>query len=544
MGQTSHASEQKSGKFMVKCIPLRSCVDRPHISVPGLRSKEVSSFLKSLGRGGEDVFVSRDLQRAFLPQTALTRTNTEEKLEGPKNALPVKEELDDDDGEGDEYEDVKENFDEESDDRKDVDMDFEEQEDKMASPISSDVEDFNEDENSSEDSDYEEEPSQRRKKTRKYNLSNLRQFRGKTENELKNISLNKKQKSEQRRRKFGCTICEKWFRKESVLLNHVTKKHGPAPPPQCDICLATFESHKKRQYHRKVEHSEMVPCEECGRNYPMSIMTEHMKNVHDNCEPRTCEHCGAVFTNKRKFGLHVRSHTNPKVTKANARDAWMVKIKENCKCQMEFTTKRSHIEHYKIVHENYQECSKCKKLVKNLDERRHRCEKPKPATPKKGHTCEECGKFVENYASMWYHMNAFHSKTSESCEICGKIFKSRTHLKSHLKNFHAEKSTCVVCGIQVHGSDHDIGDDDRDGNDNVINDDNMTTVTTMPTMTMGMTMRMMVQVKDLKEHMGTMHTAEQDKPFKCDQCGKGFTSNYLLRNHMNIHLNIKPYVCR
>ena len=129
--------------------------------------------MKSLGRGGEDVFVSRDLQRAFLLQTALTRTSTEEKLEGPKNILPVKEEIDDDGGEGDEYEDVKENFDEISDDRKDDDMDFEEHEDKMASPISSDVEDFNEDENSSEDSDYEAEPGQRRKKARKYNLSNL-----------------------------------------------------------------------------------------------------------------------------------------------------------------------------------------------------------------------------------------------------------------------------------------------------------------------------------------------------------------------------------
>ena len=97
-------------------------------------------------------------------------------------------------------------------------------------------------------------------------------------------------------------------------------------------------------------------------------------------------------------------------------------------------------------------------------------------------------------------------------------------MKSHLKNFHAEKSTCVVCGIQVGGRDDDIDDDDRDDNDNVINDDYKTTLTTMTTMTMGMTMgmtmRMMVQVKDLKEHMGTIHTAEQDKPFKCDQCGK------------------------
>ena len=44
--------------------------------------------------------------------------------------------------------------------------------------------------------------------------------------------------------------------------------------------------------------------------------------------------------------------------------------------------------------------------------------------------------------------------------------------------------------------------------------------------------------------MGSMHTAEEDKPFNCDQCGKGFPVEWRLRNHMNVHLNLKPFVCR
>ena len=74
-------------------------------------------------------------------------------------------------------------------------------------------------------------------------------------------------------------------------------------------------------------------------------------------------------------------------------------------------------------------------------------------------------------------------------------------MKSHMKTNHDEKTACVHCGKQV---------------------------------------------QNMKEHIGSVHTADHNKPFKCDHdhCGKGFVDNRKLRDHMNIHLNMKPYVCR
>ena len=84
-------------------------MDRTYISVPGLLSREVHSFLSSLVDGGEDVFVGEDLRRAFYlqaafkatrfgaPTTTTTTTTTtrlgEGKLEEPRTEVPVEEEI-------------------------------------------------------------------------------------------------------------------------------------------------------------------------------------------------------------------------------------------------------------------------------------------------------------------------------------------------------------------------------------------------------------------------------------------------------------------
>ena len=45
-------------------------------------------------------------------------------------------------------------------------------------------------------------------------------------------------------------------------------------------------------------------------------------------------------------------------------------------------------------------------------------------------------------------------------------------------------------------------------------------------------------------HFQSKHTAPEDMKFKCDLCGKGFTSAQKLRNHVNIHTGEKPFKCK
>ena len=52
-------------------------------------------------------------------------------------------------------------------------------------------------------------------------------------------------------------------------------------------------------------------------------------------------------------------------------------------------------------------------------------------------------------------------------------------------------------------------------------------------------------VKVLKVHLKKAHTDDSEKPFHCDQCGKGFCETAHKRAHqMNVHLKMRPYKCR
>ena len=42
-----------------------------------------------------------------------------------------------------------------------------------------------------------------------------------------------------------------------------------------------------------------------------------------------------------------------------------------------------------------------------------------------------------------------------------------------------------------------------------------------------------------------MHTADEEKSFQCQECGKGFHKLDALKKHqMSVHLKLRPYKCR
>ena len=41
-----------------------------------------------------------------------------------------------------------------------------------------------------------------------------------------------------------------------------------------------------------------------------------------------------------------------------------------------------------------------------------------------------------------------------------------------------------------------------------------------------------------------MHTRDEDKRFRCQECGKGFPLKWKLFEHEAIHKDVKPFTCR
>ena len=118
--------------------------------------------------------------------------------------------------------------------------------------------------------------------------------------------------------------------------------------------------------------------------------------------------------------------------------------------------------------------------------------------------CNVCGKTFIRKAGLKWHMEYAHGELKPvKCEHCEKIFKAESSLAAHIRTIHTkptEITTCPECGKQV---------------------------------------------KYLSQHIALVHTADNEKKFQCQDCGKGFvTLKEVKRHQMSAHIKSKPYNCR
>ena len=103
---------------------------------------------------------------------------------------------------------------------------------------------------------------------------------------------------------------------------------------------------------------------------------------------------------------------------------------------------------------------------------------------------------------MKTHIETVHSNEIHTCPKCGKEYSNIHYLNKHVKGAHGEKIPCIHCG-KLYGTRH-----------------------------------------DMNRHIQSQHTSNDQKKYRCETCGKGFSANERLKDHINIHTGEKPYKCQ
>lgn len=121
-------------------------------------------------------------------------------------------------------------------------------------------------------------------------------------------------------------------------------------------------------------------------------------------------------------------------------------------------------------------------------------------TEKKISICDICGDHFDKKSSLYSHRRTVHAKQRYQCKQCTKYFSRKSRLEEHeLRHTGIRQYECPEC------------------------DKKYTTQA------------------GLKTHMEDVHN--DNLPYVCDKCGKGFSKEGKLRYHYAVHIETRDFIC-
>lgn len=145
--------------------------------------------------------------------------------------------------------------------------------------------------------------------------------------------------------------------------------------------------------------------------------------------------------------------------------------------------------------------------------------------------CKTCDFTAKSKQDLSEHRCLFHKNQVVKCDICDKIFANVAYMKRHLKRHKDINFTCLECGkkykdlktLSEHQKTH-IKDYVK------------------PEYKCENCPKSFCSAYKRECHFKSEHLGMK-KVFLCQTCGKSFTTNKTLQQHVNSHKGIKPYEC-
>jgi len=347
--------------------------------------------------------------------------------------------------------------------------------------------------------------------------------------------------------KFQCPRCIKGFEYKYLLNEHLLihdaqamaeNDHDPSSTA-CPFCAEKFDSSEDLNDHKLTVHyvrvqlgaqskTDKFKCLQCDKEIQnQQFMEWHIRKRHPKAaeSKKECIICGKLFLKQDVVGYN--NHMS---------DHGKYELHDRNKCPLcpgvRFYTFQDRKEHVLKFHEGkfVTKCPHCPQIF-DTEEERHQHEReahpPDGGDPKDKEKapCEYCGK-VLLAKFMRVHVRNTHMAGDKKwpCQQCPSVFTSETRLHHHINMVHKEVP-CEVCGesvkvggLQRHRSRyHDPKVEcDQCGES--------------------------VPAYRLKLHKKS-HWSEDQLPFKCSFCSKGFLQKNKLVDHENMHRGEKPHKC-
>lgn len=134
--------------------------------------------------------------------------------------------------------------------------------------------------------------------------------------------------------------------------------------------------------------------------------------------------------------------------------------------------------------------------------------KLKHQSPETEFKCKECSIVFDLYSDLKRHLHDKHTSKPFICDLCdGKRFASLQDLRGHMRAVHlklktvSKKTPCPICGKIFSGRDK------------------------------------------MSRHRQIIHFKDQIRPFICSICGFSCISKDVLRKHLIVHSNERPFQC-